>query len=126
MQMKRRLMAAVVVGLAAGPMLSSPVLAQKAGADTSSDGLPYIEREDPHAKWQLQGLRDAGERACKEAVDTAALLGEELYDLKLNLSRTLVQVSGEVTRGMAHSMDRFSRRLHEMAERMAQPPARGD
>lgn len=121
MHTKRRLMAAMVVGLAAGPMLSAPAMAQQGGADTSSDGLPYIESEDLRAKRQLEGMRDAGERACRQAVDTAALLGEQLYDLKLDLSRTLVQVSGDVTRGMAQTMDRLSRHLHDMAERMAPP-----
>lgn len=114
MQRTSRLMAVVLVGFAFGPAAGLTAAAQ-----TGSDGgLPYVENEASKEERQWENLREAGERACKEAVDSAALLGEQLQGLTRHFSRTLVQVSGELTRGMAQGMDLLAERLDEMAERM--------
>lgn len=118
MRTTRRLIAAAAVGVAVGSMLSLPAAGQS--PDTAIGALPHVESQDPD-KRQWNELRDAGERACKQAVDSAAMLGEHLYDLKLQLSRALVQVSGDLTRGMAQGMNELAERLHDMAERMERP-----
>lgn len=116
----RSLVVALVAGLAAGSMLPAPAAARP-DPDASTGGLPYVEREEPSAKAQREDLREAGERACREAFESAARLGEQLHDLKRALSRNLVQLSGELTRSMAQGMDDLADRLHELSRRMERP-----
>lgn len=115
MRIRKRLAALAIAGaLLGGTAWAGP------SADGAIAGLPYVAQEDP-AKQRWNDVRQSGERACRQAVDSAAMLGEQLDVLTRQFSRTLVQVSGDLTRGLAQGMDVLAGRLHEMAERMDRP-----
>jgi hypothetical protein len=126
MNFTTRVVHRLALGLAAGLISSAVAVAQPAGTDSGTEGLPYVARGHPDTTPKAQAFRESGERACKQAVDAAALLGEQLHDFSLHLSRTMVQASGDLTRGMAQSMDRFSQHLREMADRMERYPGQDD
>lgn len=118
MRFTKRLLAALIVGVALVPLQGTAAAAQD--PDPGIAGIPYATNEGSDERgWD--DLRSAGERACKQAVDSAASLGEQLDDLQRHLSRTLVVVSGELTRSAARGMDELAGRLHDLAERMERP-----
>lgn len=111
-----RLVVALIAGMAIGSLLSPSASARQA-SHTSTDGLPYVESGGPEDR-QWETLRDAGERACREALDSAVLLGRQFHELQRQFSRSLAHATGELTRDMARGMNELADRLHEMAERM--------
>lgn len=98
--------------LALGLTMGSALQAN--AADETQETFPAIKKED------AERLRQAGEHACRQAVDAAAQLGETFREVGVEASRVLAQAGDTFARDMAPAMRRLAGRLQEMARQMEQ------
>jgi predicted chitinase len=95
--------------LAGGLLMGSAHAADRAG-----DAPPSLSRED------AERLR-ATEQACRELIDSAALLGERLQEVGVEMQRLMAETGAQLGREMAPAMRQLAERLNEMARALEQP-----
>lgn len=66
----------------------------------------------------LERMREAGEQACREALDAAGRLGERFRAMSREMTRALSQSSEELAREMVPALRDLADRLNEMARQL--------
>lgn len=99
----------VAVGLLGG--MSPYTLA----ADAAAERFPYLDEQE------VERLREAGENACREALDTATRMSESFRAMSRDMTRLWSKAGEEFVREMAPALRDLADRLDEMARELGRP-----
>lgn len=85
---------------------------QVAKAERAGDARP--ERQMPEA----ESVRQAGEKACREAVNTATTIGETFRQISIEILPTLVKTGEEFARQVEPTLRQMEPALRDLGERV--------
>lgn len=115
---------AVAFFLAAGSVTASAAIGNDDAATVSRQGtvaaVDAAEREGraASANEEAARFREAGEQACQQAVDAAALFGEKFRAMSDEMPRLMSQLSEQLVPTMQRFADEVTPTMREFADRL--------
>lgn len=93
--------------------IGSEAYQRVAAADPSTMTDTHVAQADDAAR-----LRQAGEKACVQAMDLAAVMGEKFRQMSAEMPRLMLETRDEIAREMAPTLRSLADRLGEMARQL--------